>query len=38
MTVEVYLKVENINLTNQLSVLEGVHDVTLVQYRGNYEL
>lgn len=38
MTVEVYLKVENVNLTNQLSVLEGVHDVTLVQYRGNYEL
>ncbi len=38
MTVEIYLKVENMNLTNQLSQVEGVHDVTLVQYRGNYEL
>ena len=38
MTVEIYLKVENMNLTNQLSQVEGVHDVTLVQYRGNYVL
>lgn len=38
LTMELYLKVENVNLTNQLSALEGVHDVTLVQYRGTYEL
>lgn len=38
LTVELYLKVENINLTDQLSALGGVHDVTLVQYRGTHEL
>lgn len=38
LTVEVFLKVENVNITNQLSAVSGVHDVTLVQYRGTYEL
>lgn len=38
LTVEIYLKVENVNLPNQLYNIEGVHDATLVQYRGTYEL
>lgn len=38
LTMEVRLKVENMNLTQLLSQLEGVHDVTLVQYRGTYEI
>lgn len=38
LTVELYLKVENVNLTDRLTALEGVHDVTLVHYRGTYEL
>lgn len=38
LTMEVHLKVENMNLTQLLSQLEGVHDVTLVQYRGTYEI
>lgn len=38
LTMEVHLKVENMNLTQILSQLEGVHDVTLVQYRGTYEI
>lgn len=38
LTMEVHLKVENMNLTQLLSSMEGVHDVTLVQYRGTYEI
>ena len=38
MTVEIYLKVENINITQLISSCAGVNDVTLVQYRGSYEL
>lgn len=38
LTMELHLKVENVNLTQVLSSMEGVHDVTLVQYRGTYEI
>lgn len=38
LTMEVHLKVENMNLTQLLSSMEGVHDVTLIQYRGTYEI
>lgn len=38
MTLELHLKVENTNLTQLLSSMEGVYDVTLVQYRGTYEI
>lgn len=38
LTMELQLKVENVNLTQLLSSMEGVHDVTLVQYRGTYEI
>ena len=38
LTMEVHLKVENMNLTQLLSSMEGVHDFTLVQYRGTYEI
>lgn len=37
LTVELRLKVENVNLTEALSSLPGIHNVTLVQYRGTYE-
>lgn len=37
LTVELHLKTDNFNLTDYLSGMEGVHDVTLVQYRGTYE-
>lgn len=35
---EVFLKTENMNLTSEISALTGVADVTLVQYRGSYEI
>lgn len=38
LTIELNLKVENMNITNKLSELDGVNDVTLVQYRSSYEL
>lgn len=38
LTMELHLKVENMNLTDVLSAIDGVHDVTLVQYRGTYEV
>ena len=38
LTMEIRMKVENMNITEGLSSLEGVHDVTLVQYRGTYEI
>lgn len=37
LTVELLLKDDNLNLVNTLSSIEGVNDVTLVQYRGSYE-
>lgn len=38
LTVELHLRAENVNVTELFSQMEGVHDVTLVQYRGTYEL
>lgn len=38
LTMEIRMKVENMNVTEILSSMEGVHDVTLVQYRGTYEI
>lgn len=38
LTMEIRMKVENMNVTEILSCMEGVHDVTLVQYRGTYEI
>lgn len=38
LTMEIHMKVENMNVTQLLSSIEGVHDVTLVQYRGTYEI
>lgn len=35
--VEVLMRDDNLSLPNTLSALEGVNDVTLVQYRGSYE-
>ena len=37
LTVEVLMRDDNLSLPNTLSALEGVNDVTLVQYRGSYE-
>ncbi|OYO51558.1 uncharacterized protein DUF4956 [Lachnotalea glycerini] len=38
LTLELVMKTENTNITNELSHIEGVNGVTLVHYRGNYEL
>lgn len=38
LTMEVRMVVENMNITQPLSSIEGVHDVTLVQYRGTYDV
>ena len=38
LTIELQMKVENGNITYSLSSIKGVHDVTFVQYRGNYEI
>ena len=37
LTVEIFLKYENLNLLSAIKDIEGVNDVTLVQYRGSYE-
>lgn len=37
LTAELHLKTDNFNITDRLSGMKGVHDVTLVQYRGTYE-
>ena len=37
LTAEVLMKDDNLALTNTLSAIDGVSDVTLVQYRGSYE-
>ncbi|MBS5065138.1 MAG: DUF4956 domain-containing protein [Hungatella hathewayi] len=38
LTVEIFLKYDNLNLVSIIKEIEGVHDVTLVQYRGSYEV
>jgi hypothetical protein len=38
LTLELTMKTENTNITNDLSAIKGVNGVTLVHYRGNYEL
>lgn len=38
LTLELVVKTENTNITNELAQIEGVKGVTLVHYRGNYEL
>ena len=38
LTMEVRMKVENMTVTQLLSSVKGVQDVTLVQYRGTYEV
>ena len=37
LTMEVLMRDDNLSLTNTLSAIKGVNDVTLVQYRGSYE-
>ena len=34
---ELYLKTDNLNLTQPVQNIDGVQDVTLVEYRGNLE-
>ena len=36
--VELNLKVENTRIVNIISEMDGVNDVTMVQYRSSYEL
>lgn len=38
LTLEITMKTENTNITNELADVKGVSGVTLVHYRGNYEL
>lgn len=38
LTMEVHLKTDNLNLTQMLKQIEGVRDITLVQYRASHEL
>lgn len=38
LTMEVRMVVENMNITQPLSLIEGVHDVTLVQYRSTFDV
>lgn len=37
LTVEVVMKDDNMNVVNVISAIDGVGDVTMVQYRGSYE-
>ena len=37
LTMEILMKNENMNITDAVSAVQGVNDVTLVQYRGSYE-
>lgn len=37
LTMEVRIKRDNINITDPIMEIEGVNDVTLVQYRGSYD-
>ena len=38
LTLEVFLKTENMNITSAITKIEGVNDVSLVQYLGAYEI
>lgn len=38
LTMEIVFKRENRNITGSIAEIEGVNDVTLVQYRGNYDI
>lgn len=38
MNVELNLKVENTRVVNMVAAIDGVNDVTMVQYRSSYEL
>lgn len=38
LTLEITMKTENTNITYELAEIDGVSGVTLVHYRGNYEL
>ena len=38
LTIEIQMKVENGNITYDLSTIEGMHEVTFVECRGNYEI
>lgn len=38
LTLEVFLKTENMNITSAITKIEGVNAVSLVQYRGAYEI
>lgn len=37
LTMELYLKTDNLNITQPIQSIDGVQDVTLVEYRGNLE-
>lgn len=37
LTMELYLKTDNLNITRPVQDIDGVQDVTLVEYRGNLE-
>ena len=37
LTMELYLKTDNLNITQPVQNIDGVQDVTLVEYRGNLE-
>ena len=37
LTVEVLMKDDNMNVVNVISQIEGVDNVTMVQYRGSYD-
>ena len=38
LNVELNLKVENTRVVNMVAAIDGVNDVTMVQYRSSYEL
>ena len=38
LTMELNLKADNLNITQPVQAIEGVQDVTLVEYRGNLEV
>ena len=38
LTMELHLKTPNLNVTHGIQTLEGVRDVTLVEYRGNLDI
>ena len=38
LTMELHLKTPNLNITQPIQALEGVRDITLVEYRGNLDI